>query len=111
VAGEIVFALYRPRPGKANALLDVLRTHVPTLRAEGLATSRPVVLARARSDGTLVEVFEWASGSAAAEAHQNARVQAIWSAMEGLCDFVRWADLAEAAERFPHLDPVDDVTV
>jgi hypothetical protein len=31
--------------------------------------------------------------------------------METLCDFVRLADLDEASERFPHLDPVDDPSV
>jgi hypothetical protein len=109
MGGEVVFALYRPKPGKADALLGLVRGHVRTLREEGLATDRPVVLLRARSDGTLVEVFEWVSGASAAEAHENVRVQEIWTAMEGVCDFVRWADLAEAAQRFPHFDPVDDL--
>jgi hypothetical protein len=109
VGGEVVFALYRPKPGRERALLDVLGRHVRTLRAEGLATERPVTLLRARSDGTLIEVFEWVSGASAAEAHENARVQEIWTAMEALCDFVRLSDLSESSQRFPHFDPIDDI--
>ena len=105
--GEIVTALYRPRPGKEGALRALLKRHVATLRAEGLATRRPVVLMRSRADRTYVEVFEWATAESAGEAHVNPRVAEIWKGMGEVCDMLTLADLKEATERFPHFEPVD----
>jgi hypothetical protein len=106
---EVVTAIYRPRPGKEQALRAVLRRHVPTLRAEGLATPRPVVLLRSRKDGTYLEVFEWATADAAGEAHANPRVGEVWKAIGEAAEALTLADLAEATERFPHFEPVNDL--
>ena len=76
--GNVVMAMYRPKPGKDDALRAVIARHVPRLRELGLATSRPVALLQA-GDGTYVEIFEWAPGGAAA-AHTNAAVMEIWNA-------------------------------
>jgi hypothetical protein len=109
MAAEIVIAVYKPRPGMEKALLEILRRHVPTLRKEKLATERPVVLMRSREGGHLLEVFEWATATAADEAHTNPRVMEVWGAMEPLCDFVKVGDVPEVAARFPHFEPVDGV--
>ena len=50
--GVMVIVAYRPRPGKAELLLDLTREHVPILRAQGLATDRPAYAMRA-ADGTI----------------------------------------------------------
>ena len=65
---RIVIVAYRPKPGKDNVLLAELRDHVHLLRSEGLATDRHPVLMRAK-DGTVLEIFEWASPAAIEEAH------------------------------------------
>ena len=56
-----VVVAYKPKPGKEADLLQLTREHVPLLRAEGLATDHPVTACQA-TDGTIVEVFEWAAG-------------------------------------------------
>jgi hypothetical protein len=44
--GSISIACYKPRPGCEQALLELVRNHLPPLRAEGLVTNRaPIVCA------------------------------------------------------------------
>jgi hypothetical protein len=62
---SISVACYKPRPGCEQALLDLVRNHLPPLRAEGLVTDRPSIVMRT-ADGTIVEVFEWFSQEAIA---------------------------------------------
>jgi hypothetical protein len=104
--GRVVIALYRPRQGCAPRLRDVLREHVPLLRAEGLATARPAVHLLAH-DGTVIEIFEWVSEQASADAHHNAAVQALWARFDQVAEFVSLADLPEAHRAFSHFDPLD----
>ena len=43
--GSISVAGYKPRPGREEALLELVRNHLPPLRAEGLVTERaPIVM-------------------------------------------------------------------
>ena len=106
MAGRLAIACYRPKPGCADALLELMRAHLPTLRGEGLATARVSIVGRA-ADGTIVEVFEWASQAAVDAAHASAVVQAMWARYAEVCDYVRLADVAEASELFCMLEPVD----
>ena len=96
---------YRPKEGKAAALLELMRTHVPILRAEGLATERPPVLLRA-ADGTLVEIFEWVSTEAVEKAHTNPAVGRMWGEFEAACDYVKLGSLAEADQLFASFELV-----
>ena len=106
---EVVFAAYRPKPGREPAVLEILKRHVPTLRRLGLATERPVVLIRSPGDGTLIEVFEWATSEASREAHTRPEVEAIWHALGEEAEFPALAEVAGAGLRFPHFEPVDGV--
>jgi hypothetical protein len=103
---QIVIAAYRPREGGTEALLRLVATHVPTLRAHGLVTDRPPVLMQSFDDGTVLEIFEWSSGEAAAEAHDTPEVARIWEAMGEVAEFVALGALPEAASRFPHFRPL-----
>lgn len=103
---RMVIVAYRPKPGKEEVLLSEVRDHVHLLRSEGLATDRPATVMRAR-DGTLVEVFEWASPAAIAEAHSNPRVQAMWGRFAACCDTIPLSSLAEAGEMFAEFEAVD----
>jgi quinol monooxygenase YgiN len=71
--GVIVIVAYRPKPGKDQELLELVRSRVPTLRNERLVTDRIPTIMRAR-DGTIIEVSEWKSRAAIDAAHQNPRV-------------------------------------
>ena len=44
--GSISVACYRPRPGCEKALLELVRNHLPPLRAQGLVTERTSIVAR-----------------------------------------------------------------
>ena len=103
---RVVIVAYRPKPGKEALLLVELRDHVHLLRSEGLATDRPVVHLRA-GDGTLVEIFEWASPAAIEQAHTNLRVQAMWERFAACCDYASLNSLEETAGLFAEFEPLD----
>jgi quinol monooxygenase YgiN len=104
--GVITIACYKPKPGKEDALRQVVKEHVPILRAEKLATDR-VSHAMTCRDGTIVEVFEWASPQAIQDAHHNANVMAMWGRFSEACDIVKLTDLAESQEMFAGFTPLD----
>lgn len=101
----VVIVAYRPKPGREAELLQLTREHVPLLRAEGLATGRPAVAARA-GDGTIVEVFEWVEGGAE-KAHSNPTVLALWQRYAGACEIAPPASLAESSSMFASFTPLD----
>lgn len=103
--GVMVIAVFRPKPGMDADLLDCMRDHQPTLRAEGLVTDRPAYVMRA-ADGALLEVFEWTSQAAIDAAHANPRVHALWARYAACCDYGTLAGLPEAATMFPGFVPV-----
>ena len=105
MSGQVVVAIYRPKPAQGGELKRLIGRHMPTLRNLGLVTDRAPVLLES-SDGTLIEIFEWRDQAAVATAHENERVQELWSAMEDVADFATLADLPEATKQFPHFTPL-----
>jgi quinol monooxygenase YgiN len=103
--GVIVIVAYRPKPGKENELLNLVRSRVPTLRNEGLVTDRAPTIMRAR-DGTIIEVSEWKSHEAIDAAHKNPNVLAMWNKFFAICDCVPLKTLAEAQEMFAGFEPL-----
>lgn len=102
---RFVIAAFRPKPGQADALLAVVQKHWSVLQSQGLVSSRPRY-AMQSSDGTIIEVFEWASVEAIARAHENEAVLALWSEFEAACDYVPLAALSEAAHPFSEFKPI-----
>lgn len=102
----IVIACYRPKPGMADRLRESTRSHVDRLRAEGLVTERKPIIMEA-ADGTIVEVFEWASREAIDRAHSNPNVRAMWEEYDEVCEYVPIADLEEAKTLFSEFAPCD----
>ena len=68
--GRFVIVAYTPKPGKEEQLLAVVKKHLDVLAAENLITDRPGYVMRA-VDVSIVEVFEWRSAAAIAQAHTN----------------------------------------
>lgn len=99
-----VIAIYRPKPGQAEALLDLVRRHVPLLREAGLATAAEVVLLQSRKDGCLLELFEWTTEDAPTKAHGHPQVGPYWEAMAAVSDFETLASLEEAGQPFAHFN-------
>ncbi len=107
MSGVIVIVAYRPKVGKENELLDLVRSRVPTLRKENLVTDRVPMIMRAR-DGTIIEVSEWKSRDAIDAAHKNSNVLAMWNKFFAVCDCVPLDSLAEAKEMFGGFEPISD---
>jgi len=106
--GRIVIACYRPKPGKREALKQLIVDHVATLRAQNLVTDRVPITMEAE-DGTIVEAFEWVSKAAIEAAHTNPAVLAMWNEYAAVCDYVPLNTVAEAAEMFAEFTPVEGV--
>ncbi len=103
--GSISVACYKPRPGCEQALLSLVRDHLPPLRAEGLVTGRPSIVMRT-ADGTIVEVFEWVSKEAIAGAHTNPVVLNLWKRFEAVCSYQTPSNIAEFQNLFAHFEAV-----
>lgn len=104
MSGRIVIAVYRPKPGQAETVAKLVRSHVPKLQALGLATTRLPIVGRAK-DGSFVEIFEWRDTQAIEAAHHHPEVQAIWGAFGTAADFSGFGALAEAQTPFAELTP------
>jgi len=102
----MVIACYKPKPGSDDALLALIKTHLPTLRAEGLVGDDAALCGRA-SDGTFVEVFCWKSQNAIDTAHSNKIVGAMWAKFAAVSDYTVISNVAGAADMFMSLTPVD----
>ena len=107
MSGVVVIVAYRPKPGKENELIDLVRSRVPTLRKEGLVSDRVPTIMRSR-DGTIVEVSEWKSREAIDAAHKNPNVLAMWNKFFAICDCIPLNTLAEANEMFAGFEPIAD---
>jgi quinol monooxygenase YgiN len=103
--GCIVIVAYKPKPGKAEALKELTKTHVNRLKAEGLVTDRKPVIMEA-SDGTIIEVFEWLSANAIKQAHANPAVHQMWAEYAEVSDYVPLNTLNETGDLFAEFTPV-----
>jgi quinol monooxygenase YgiN len=105
--GVCAVVAYRPKPGKEQELLELVRSRVPILHNEGLVTNRVPTIMRSR-DGTIVEVSEWKSREAIDAAHKNPNVLAMWNKFFAVCDCVPLNTLPEAADMFAGFTPIED---
>jgi len=103
--GIMVIASFRPREGRAAQLLQLVREHVPTLRNLGLATELTPIVMRA-ANGTIIEVFEWASQEAIERAHKDEIAQAMWARFAEVCEYESLANLDECKGPFAHFSSV-----
>jgi len=107
MSGIVVIVAYRPKPGKENELVDLVRSRVPTLRKENLVTDRVPIIMRSR-DGTIIEVSEWKSQEAIDAAHKNPNVLAMWNKFFAICDCVPLKSVAEADDLFAGFEPIKE---
>ena len=103
--GILVICSYMPKPGGEAKLIELLKEHQPTLRAEGLITDRPATFLKS-SEGALLEIFEWVSEEASRGAHSNPKVGPIWGAMAEVASFVPLASLEQTQTPFAHFEPI-----
>jgi hypothetical protein len=103
--GSIAVACYRPRPGCDLKLAELVRGHLPPLRAQGLVTDRAAIVMRT-ADGVLIEIFEWTSPEAIQSAHTNPVVLELWKQFEAVCSYETPANLPEFQTLFAHFEPL-----
>jgi hypothetical protein len=101
--GRAVIVAYRPRAGRQADLEALVRQHVPILESLGLVTSRPATLMKAH-DGTIVEVFEWASKAAIDRAHSDPTVQDLWRRFGDCCDYIPIGSVPESGQLFSEFE-------
>jgi hypothetical protein len=102
---QVVFALYRAKPGKEEELKKMITKHIPTLKRLELVTDREPILLQS-SNGTFVEVMEWRNTDSARKAHEHPEVAAVWEAMGQIADFPSLDSIPEAKTRFPNFSHV-----
>ena len=102
--GVIVIVAYQPKSGKAEALKELTKTHVPRLKQQGLVTDRiPIIMETA--DGTIIEVFEWLSEEVIRQSHKNEAVLKMWGEYAEVCDYVPLNTLGETSTMFASFTP------
>jgi quinol monooxygenase YgiN len=107
MTGVVVIVAYRPKAGKENELLELVRSRIPILLKEGLVTDRIPTIVRS-SDGTIVEVSEWKSQAAIDAAHKNPNVLAMWEKFFAICDCVPLNTLPESSDMFAGFTPIEN---
>lgn len=101
-----VIVIYRPKKGKEQQLLQLVKGHLPILHAENLVTDRKPMVMRA-ADGAIVEVFEWKSADAIKQAHNNRAVQQLWEKFSQVCDYEKPINVKEFQELFSEFETID----
>lgn len=104
--GRFVIVAYKPKDGKEEELLAVVRTHLKVLQEQGLVTDRPAYVMRA-NDRSIVEVFEWRSAQSIEQAHSNSAVQELWGNFAAVCEYLPLEKLSETGEMFAEFDAVE----
>jgi quinol monooxygenase YgiN len=103
---NLVIVAYKPKPGKNEALRQLVNNHVPQLAKLGLVTNRKPVIVEA-ADGTIIEVFEWFDNDAIRQAHSNPEVHKMWAAFSDACDYIPLNSLTEAGDMFAGFKPLN----
>jgi hypothetical protein len=104
--GRITIAIYRPKTGKDEELLKLVREHMPILKKEKLITDRKAIVMQA-ADKAVVEIFEWRSAGAIEEAHKNPEVLKLWDRFNAICDFEIPVNVKEFHNMFSEFTPID----
>jgi hypothetical protein len=104
--GRIAIAVYRPKKGKEQQLLKLIKEHMPVLQSQQLITDRTPIVMQA-ADKTVVEVFEWKSRKTIDEAHTNPEVQKLWNRFSEVCDYEIPVNVKEFQALFSEFEPIN----
>ncbi len=101
--GNIV--IYRPKDGRENDLLELVKKHWPAARKAGLATDDPARLWKATDKRTgkvsILERFFWADADSSSRAHHTPAVQAVWGPMDEVLEDMTILVIEEVASHPP----------
>ena len=95
--GVLTQVVYRPKKGKEDELLALVKKHGPALESTGLITGPKPLAHRARNVRTgevfFVERFEWRDEKASGIAHQTPEIMAVWEPMTPILESLEIAVL------------------
>ncbi len=101
--GNIV--IYRPKDGRENDLLELVKKHWPAARKAGLTTDDPARIWKATDKRTgkvsILERFFWADADSSSRAHHTPAVQAVWGAMDAVLEDMTILVIEEVAGHPP----------
>lgn len=98
--------MYRPKKGKDQQLIQLVKDHVSILRAQNLASERSPVVMKA-ADGSIIEIFEWKSPDAITQAHHNKTVLELWEKFSQVCDYEIPVNVKEFQVVFSEFEVID----
>lgn len=101
----VIYAV-RPKPGRREAVHELLKRHVPTLRVAELITDRPPILLWSVQDEAFVESFEWKSVEHSRKAESTPAILDIWGKLAEFAEFLPLASLKETTNTFAHFEPL-----
>lgn len=104
--GKGVIVIYRPKTGKDEDVLHLIREHLSLLRSQGLATERAPIVMKS-GNGCFVEIFEWLSADAIQRAHTNRVVLKFWERLEAVCDYDIPVNVPEFHQLFSEFEVID----
>jgi quinol monooxygenase YgiN len=90
---------YRPKPGKEQELLELIKKHGPALQATGLIVGGLPTIYRASDKRSgekfFIETFSWRDEDAPEAAHQMPEVMSVWEPMTPILAGMQLAVLEE----------------
>jgi hypothetical protein len=104
--GRTVIVVYRPKRGKEDRLLELIRNHMNVLSSEDLITDRKPIVMKS-SEGIFIEVFEWKSAEAIKLAHTNRAVGKLWEDFSNACDYEIPVNVTEFHNLFSEFETVN----
>ncbi len=82
--------IYKVKPGKEGAFLEIIKGHGPALKGSGLITNEPVRVHQGKNirsgQQIFVETFQWKNDKASDVAHQTPEIMAVWEPMGPLLE-------------------------
>ena len=103
---RIVIVGYKPKEGQKEALRQLMKEHLSTLKGQNLVTARASIMMEAK-DGTIIEVFEWKSQTAIDQAHTNPVVLKMWEKYDEVCNYIPVGQVEEIDNLFSQFSPIN----
>ena len=100
---KVTFIVLKPRPGKTEELIALLKRSNMILQQLNIALQKDQILAMS-SNGTIIQIFEWTSERSLELATEHEEVRELWAEAEKLSDFQKPSSLQEFQEMFPSLN-------
>lgn len=101
-----VFVHFRPRKGKEESLIQLLREQAPRMRGTGLITDRKATCMKT-GDGGIILVHEFVSQEARDKASENPEVQEMWMDVDRVSAFEEFSEIKAFRDNFPEFEGID----